>query len=525
MIIHLESMNNIYNVGLYIRLSREDDDKNYESESITNQKSLLLQYAKENNLRVYDIYIDDGFSGTNFDRPGFIRLIKDIENKKINMVITKDMSRLGRDYIGTGELVEKFFPEHNVRYIAVTDNIDTYLDSTNNDIAPFKAIMNDFYAKDISKKIKTSLKAKMKDGKYVGGRAPFGYTKDKDNKNQLIVDSEQAIIVKRIFDMALDGLSYYKIADILTSEGIKTPASYYNFEWCGNYNPTFNKWNAKTIYDILNNRIYTGDLVQGRRCKVNYKVKKIVKNNPDNYIVVENTHEAIIDKDTFNEVQKRLPKNVGRKEKKENNLLDGLLYCGDCGHRISVQARRKKDNKAYTLCNYYRTYMKEHLCTAHSNNYDKLEEEIINNLRRVCLKYLDKTKVKDSVINNYNNKNKDNSLKEIEILSKDINQINDNLDNIYIDKLNKKINEDQFNRVKSKLELELNRKITRLNEIKDLSVSEVNEDKNKKKIENYINKFLSMKNPSRELIVNLIDRIDIYEDKKIDVKLSFNNMM
>ena len=261
MIIHLESMNNIYNVGLYIRLSREDDDKNYESESITNQKSLLLQYAKENNLRVYDIYIDDGFSGTNFDRPGFIRLIKDIENKKINMVITKDMSRLGRDYIGTGELVEKFFPEHNVRYIAVTDNIDTYLNSTNNDIAPFKAIMNDFYAKDISKKIKSSLKAKMKDGKYVGGRAPFGYTKDKDNKNQLIVDSEQAIVVKRIFDMALNGLSYYKIADILTSEGIKTPASYYNFEWFGNYNPTFNKWNAKTIYDILNNRIYTGDLV------------------------------------------------------------------------------------------------------------------------------------------------------------------------------------------------------------------------------------------------------------------------
>ena len=320
MIIHLESMNNIYNVGLYIRLSREDDDKNYESESITNQKSLLLQYAKENNLRVYDIYIDDGFSGTNFDRPGFIRLIKDIENKKINMVITKDMSRLGRDYIGTGELVEKFFPEHNVRYIAVTDNIDTYLDSTNNDIAPFKAIMNDFYAKDISKKIKTSLKAKMKDGKYVGGRAPFGYTKDPDNKNQLLVDEEQAIVVKRIFDMALDGLSYYKIADILTSEGIKTPASYYNFEWCGNYNPTFNKWNAKTIYDILNKRIYTGDLVQGRRCKVNYKVKKIVKNNPNNYIVVENTHEAIIDKDVFYEVQKKLPKNVGRKEKKENNL-------------------------------------------------------------------------------------------------------------------------------------------------------------------------------------------------------------
>ena len=491
MIIHLESMNNIYNVGLYIRLSREDDDKNYESESITNQKSLLLQYARENNLRVYDIYIDDGYSGTNFDRPGFKRLIKDIELKKINMVITKDMSRLGRDYIGTGELVEKFFPEHNVRYIAVTDNIDTYLDSTNNDIAPFKAIMNDFYAKDISKKIKTSLKAKMKDGKYVGGRAPFGYTKDPDNKNQLLVDEEQAIVVKRIFDMALNGLSYYKIAVILTNEGVKTPASYYNFEWCGNYNPTFNKWNAKTIYDILNNRIYTGDLVQGRRSKVNYKVKKIVKNSPDNYIVVENTHEAIIDKDIFNEVQKRLPKNVGRKEKKENNLLDGLLYCGDCGHRISVQARRKRDNRAYTLCNYYRTYMKEHLCTTHSNNYDKMEEFILNNLREVCLKYLDKNKVRDSVLNNYKNNNINSSEKEIEVLSKDINQINDNLDNIYIDKLNKTITEDQFNRVKSKLELELDRKITRLNELKNDNINEINQDKINLKIEKYINKFIS----------------------------------
>ena len=521
MIIHLESTNNIYNVGLYIRLSREDDDKTYESESITNQKSLLLQYAKENNLRVYDIYIDDGFTGTNFDRPEFKRLIKDIENKKINMVITKDMSRLGRDYIGTGELVEKYFPEHNVRYIAVTDNIDTYLDSTNNDIAPFKAIMNDFYAKDISKKIKTSLKAKMKDGKYVGGRAPFGYTKDPDNKNQLLVDEEQAIVVRRIFDMALDGLSYYKIADILTNEGVKTPAAYYGFEWRGNYNPTYNKWNAKTIYDILNNRIYTGDLVQGRRCKVNYKVKKIVKNNPNNYIVVENTHEAIIDKELFNEVGKRLPKNVGRKEKKGNNLLDGLLYCGDCGHRISVQARRKRDNKAYTLCNYYRTYMKEHLCTAHSNNYDKLEEFILNSLREVCLKYLDRNKVRNSVINNCKNNNINSNEKEIEVLSKDINQINDNLDNIYIDKLNKTITEDQFNRVKSKLELELDRKITRLNELKNDNIDEINQDKINLKIERYINNFLSMKNPSRELIVNLIDRIEIYEDKRINIKFSF----
>ena len=439
------------------------------------------------------------------------------------MVITKDMSRLGRDYIGTGELVEKFFPEHNVRYIAVTDNIDTYLDSTNNDIAPFKAIMNDFYAKDISKKIKSSLKAKMKEGKYVGGRAPFGYAKDPDNKNQLVINEEQAIIVKRIFDMSLNGLSYYKIADILTKEKIKTPASYYNFEWCGNYNPNLNKWNSKTIYDILTNRIYTGDLVQNKRNKVNYKVKKVVKNNPKDYIIVENTHETIIEKNIFNEVQRKLPKNVGRNEKKEQNLLDGLLYCGDCGHRISVQARRKKDNKHYTMCNYYRTYMKEHLCTTHSNNYDKLEQLILNNLKELCLKYLDKNKVKEFVIENYKNINTNNNEKEIEILSKEINGINDNLDNIYIDKLNKTITEDQFNRVKNKLEIELDRKITRLNELKNISSKKTNEEKANKEIEKFINKFLTMNNPSRELVSSLIDRIDIFEDKRIVIKVSFSD--
>lgn len=439
------------------------------------------------------------------------------------MVITKDMSRLGRDYIGTGELVEKFFPEHNVRYIAVTDNIDTYLDSTNNDIAPFKAIMNDFYAKDISKKIKSSLKAKMKEGKYVGGRTPFGYTKDPDNKNKLVINEEQAIIVKRIFDMSLNGLSYYKIADILTKEKIKTPASYYNFEWCGNYNPSLNKWNSKTIYDILTNRIYTGDLVQNKRNKVNYKVKKVVRNNPKDYIIVENTHEAIIEKNIFNEVQRKLPKNVGRNEKKEQNLLDGLLYCGDCGHRISVQARRKKDNKHYTMCNYYRTYMKEHLCTTHSNNYDKLEQLILNNLKELCLKYLDKNKLKEFVIENYKNINTNNNEKEIEILSKEINQINDNLDNIYIDKLNKTITEDQFNRVKNKLEIELDRKITRLNELKKISSEKTNEEKANKEIEKFINKFLTMNNPSRELVSSLIDRIDIFEDKRIVIKVSFSD--
>lgn len=520
----LGSLNKIYNVGLYIRLSREDDDKTLESESITNQKSLLLQYVKENNLRVYDIYIDDGYSGTNFDRPDFNRLLKDIEIGKINMVITKDMSRLGRDYIGTGNLIEKYFPEHNVRYIAVTDNIDTFLDSSNNDIAPFKAIMNDMYAKDISKKIKSSLKAKMKEGKWVGGRTPFGYDQDKDNKNHLVINNEQACVVKRIFDMCLEGLSFFKIAKKLTNEGIKTPAQYYSFEWKNNYNLKYGEWHSKTIRDILTNRIYIGDMVQNRRSKVNYKVKKVIKNSPNNYIIVENTHEAIIDKEAFYEVQKRIPKNKGRNEKKENHLLDGLLYCGDCGHRISIQSRRKKDNRCYTICNYYRTYMKKELCTTHSNNYDELEKSIINSVTEMCLNYINKGKIKENTLNNLKETDKVNNKKELEILVNAIKQIDDNLDIIYIDKLNKKITEEQFERVKTKLENELTIKQNKYKQLNNDINDNINEEAKKKLIMEYVNKFLSMKEPSRELIINLIDKIEIFEDKTINIKVTFNKL-
>src|SRR5574344_520348 len=518
----LTNINKVYNAGIYIRLSREDDDKVYESESITNQKSLLLQYVKENNLRVYDIYIDDGYSGTNFDRPDFNRLIRDIELGKVNMVITKDMSRLGRDYIGTGNLIEKYFPEHNIRYIAVTDNIDTFLDSSNNDIAPFKAIMNDMYAKDISKKIKSSLTAKMKEGKYVGGRCPYGYMNDPEDKNHLIINEEQAVIVRRIFDMSLEGLTYYKIAKILTEEKVKTPADYYTFDWRHNYDRKIGEWNAKTIQDILTNRIYTGDLVQHKRTKVNYKVKKVVKINPNNYIVVEDTHESIIDKDTFYEVQKRLPKNVGRNEKKENHLLDGLLYCGDCGHRISVTPRRKKDNRCYTICNYYRTYMNKNYCTTHSNNYDLLEGMVIDTLKDICLKYVDNKKVKSKVINSFNENNKYSYKKEQDVLESEIQNINDNLDVIYIDKLNEKITEEQFERIKLKLDNEINLKQKRYTDLNNNLLDVKSNESKSKLIEKYIDEYLTMKKLSIELIVNLIDKVIIYDDKRIDLKLTFS---
>lgn len=216
--------NSSFKVGIYIRLSR--DDGNVESDSIISQRSLLNQYVKENNYIVVDEYVDDGFSGTNFDRPSFKRMMKDIELGKINMIITKDMSRLGRDYIGTGELIEKYFPNNNIRYIAINDGIDTFIDNTNNDIAPFKAIMNDMYAKDISKKIRSVLKEKQKQGEYMCSISAYGYKKHPTIKNKLIVDEQVRDIVEKIFDMYSNGHGSVEIVNYLNSNKFLSPTGY-----------------------------------------------------------------------------------------------------------------------------------------------------------------------------------------------------------------------------------------------------------------------------------------------------------
>lgn len=511
-------MNTSYKVGIYMRLSR--DDLTRESDSIISQRTLLNQYIKENNYSLIQEYVDDGFTGTNFDRPAFMQMIKDIESGKINMIITKDMSRLGRDYIGTGELIEKYFPSKNIRYIAINDGIDTFIDNTNNDIAPFKAIMNDMYAKDISKKVKTSLYSRMKEGLYVSGRCPFGYKKDPENKNHLIVNQEQVEVVKLIFDLALKGNTYHFIAQELTKRKIRTPASYYNYVWnkkC--LSQEYGIWTDSTVKAILTNQIYVGDTVQGKTKKINYKLKRIVKNNIDDYIIVENTHEAIIDRETFNYVQGLLPKNVKRPEKKRHYLLDGILYCGDCKHRITIRYQNKT-GRSYTTCDYYRTYSKYHVCTTHTNNYELLESIILDNIKNVCKRYLDKNKIMD-YLNNI--ELDDRTLKitrQIENYEIINSKLRENLDKTYIDMLGSIIDEDQYKRISNNIKRQIE---DNQNNINNLKTIEDNSDR-KETIEKYINEFLSLKNITRKLIINLIDKIYIYQDKRVDIIFTFNNV-
>lgn len=517
----------MFYVAIYIRLSKEDDNLG-ESESVQNQKKLLTNYIESlgEQYKIVDIYIDDGFTGTNFNRPAFQRMLSDIESGKVNMVITKDLSRLSRDYIGTGEYVEKWFPAHRVRYVALTDNIDTFVDSSNNDIAPFKAILNDMYAKDMSKKIRTALHTMQQDGKWVGGCTPFGYKPDPADKNHLIIDEQEGEIIKKIFSLFLSGKRINQIRDILNDEQIPTFSSMRgrNFQRNGNNGSIYGYWCNTTIKKILSNRLYTGDMIQNRRSRISYKYRKLALNPIDKWIIVENTHEPLISKEDFELVQKALPAQKTRSDKKELFLLDGLLKCADCGHNIGIRARRP-NGKTTTICNYYRKYnVKYKLCTNHGIDYDTLEQGVIDKIKDL-LKFVKKENIEKKVLSKYEDDNSYKSIKQnIEKLTLEINTINSNLDKSYMDNLSGKITDEMFLRISEKLNCDIKNKKDKLEELENYIKDGEGESNDLENIKNEIEDFLNLKTPTRELMIKLINHIDIHEDKTIDIHFNCNEL-
>lgn len=367
-------MNNIdYKVGIYIRLSKEDEEKEKysESESIQNQRTLLMQYIKENKLNFIAEYVDDGVSGTSFDRPAFNKMIEDIEQGKINMVITKDLSRLGRNYVQSGYYTETYFPEHNVRYIAILDNIDTGLDSANNDIAPFKSILNEMYAKDTSKKINSVLQSKRKQGEYLG-TAPYGYKKDPENKYHLIKDEEAAEVVKTIFRMFLEGYGTMQIADYLSEQKIPIPSDY-NKRNRGTKSITYGLWAQSTVRFILSNEVYTGTVIQGKRKKISFKSNKFVDVPEEDWIRVPNMHEAIVSQEDYQRARKIIEATKGSRNDVNDYLFKGLLKCYDCKGYIGIRSPDKNCN-IYGRCQRYGRYGKFDVCSPHNFNYQVLKK-------------------------------------------------------------------------------------------------------------------------------------------------------
>lgn len=500
----------IYRVAIYIRLSKEDADRGYdESESIKNQRTLLTEYVQKLGWKyqLIDTYIDQGFTGTNFNRPDFQRMIRDIENGNVNMVVTKDLSRLGRDYIETGEYIEKWFPENNVRYVSVTDGIDTFEASNgNNDIAPFKSILNDMYSKDLSKKIRTALHTMQKQGKWVGGKTAIGYIKDPNDRNKLIICESEAEIVKTIFNMALAGNQVGVIRDYLNANNIPTAnQSRYNKD---------SFWENKTIKNILRNKVYIGTTQQNKRSRISYKNRKLRLNPEKKWITVENTHPPIIDKKVFDMVQKMvIVQSYNRNEKKNMFLLDGLLFCYECKHKIGV--RGKKKERYYMICNNYRRNSKLGLCTSHGFSYNNLEETVLNYIKRL-FKDIDNEKIELNIKKKMTQYDYGKMLQKIE---NQIKMINNNIDQMYVDKLNNKISEEMYERLLKKFKDEIKQKENEYIEIKQQREKSKQDDT--EKIKSIVQGFLSVKEPTPEFMKVIINRIEIHQDKQVDLYFNF----
>lgn len=377
-----ENTNNLI-TALYCRLSQEDELQG-ESNSITNQKLILQKYAEEHRFPNIQFYVDDGYSGANFNRPDFKRMMADVECGKVGIVIVKDQSRLGRDYLQTGMLMEITFPQFDVRFIAINDGVDS--ENGVSDFSGIKNYFNDFYARDTSRKIRAVLKSKGERGDRVSTATPYGYMRNPENKKELLPDPETAPIVKRIFEMCANGMGVTKICDTLTREKVLAP-SVYMFQRTGSKigHPDLTRpyhWAQTTVRSILENREYAGDTVNFKTYSKSNKLKKRLKNAPENILIFENTHEAIVSRKLFDLVQKHFD---GRKRPDVQGEVDkyaGYLFCGDCGKRLYLHRGKtvKPENNAFQCGGFQRRTTE---CTAHYIRESVLDTIVLHNLQTV----------------------------------------------------------------------------------------------------------------------------------------------
>lgn len=378
-----------YKAALYCRLSV--DDGNFGgSVSIETQKILLEQYCKDHKITDYKFYCDDGCSGTNFDRPSFKKMLSDIDEGKINLVIVKDLSRFGRNYVEAGMYVQRF-TDSNIRFIAADDNYDSLVNS-DDFLFPIKNVVNEMYARDVSKKTKAAKKAKARDGQFIGSKAPFGYKIDPNDRHHLIVDEPAAQVVKRIFRLASEGVGYNKMAKIFREEKVLTPIAYFNLN-----NPDYFKsdywrkefdWHVTSIRAILNNEVYLGKLVYGKQRNKSMKSKEKVRNPKEDWIVVENCHEPIITQELWDTVHKILNAKHRPAKAGEVQMFAGLLYCSDCGHCLTYSQKQRKDGSyhgAYS-CWMYKTHGKEY-CASHYITFDTIYELVLIDIQRNLFQY------------------------------------------------------------------------------------------------------------------------------------------
>lgn len=504
--------------ALYCRLSC-DDDLQGDSNSIRNQKMLLKQYADEHKLRNVRFYVDDGYSGSNFDRPDFQRMIRDIDEGKVSTVIVKDMSRFGRDHILVGYYTKYYFAEADVRFIAVYDQVDSET-NPDDDITPFKNILNEMYAKDCSKKIKAVMKAKGNAGKHLATHPPLGYKKDPNDKEKWVIDERGAKTVREIFSLCMNGYGPTQIARILTERKIDTPVVYFHKHGL----PTPAKlredseiWDQKSVARILENVEYTGCTVNFKTYKKSYKSKKRIKLPQEDWLIFENTQEVIIDRQTFDSVQKirqckRRPSRMG-----EMSSLSGMVYCADCGKRMYLCRCTTMKQAEYFNCSTYRK-KKKNLCTSHQITVKAVETLLLDDLKRT-LRFAQSQKEEFLRMLEENSEVKTKqeikeNLRELSAAEERIKALDKIIQSLYEDKVAGILSEERYLKLSDTYETEQ----ADLTEKAQMLKAEIEKDKKEKdEILDFlclVEKYSSIEELTPEIIRSFVDKIIIHEKRK-----------
>lgn len=520
----LQTITNQNNItALYCRLSR-DDELQGDSNSIIHQKQILKKYADDNGFMNTEFFVDDGFSGTNFDRPDWQRLINKVNKGVIGTIIVKDMSRLGRDYLRVGYYTEILFPDNDIRFIAINNGVDSAT-KQDSDFTPFLNIINEWYAKDTSKKIKAVAKAKGESGKHLTTNAPYGYKKDPDNKDHWIIDEDAAKVVKHIFDLCVKGYGPSQIADKLKEEKILSPVAYFKYK--GVNNPSIGckdsddyYWNPATISYFLDRQEYIGDTINFRTYKKSYKSKKYIRKDKSNWMVFKNTHEPIIDENTFNIVQgirkgRRVRTNMG-----EMPILSGLVYCADCGAKMyQVRGKDWTHDKEYMVCASYRKKSKQ-TCSSHQIRNVVLEELILEDLRRVTGIVRENA---DMFVNLVTSHFKEESAKtskelnkELEISNARVKKLDSIIQSLYEDKLEGIISNDRFVQLSSNYEREQETLKERINQIKKQLNDSCNQNNGIETFISHCKKYTDIEELDCEIVRAFINKVIVYAPERVD---------
>ena len=528
----------VWSVALYIRLSQEDSDngtEKQESNSVTSQKTLLNEFIEEHDdLIVYDTYIDDGFTGTDFNRPSFQRLLEDMRSGNINCVIVKDLSRLGRNYIEVGNYIEQVFPLFNIRFIAINDSVDSFKNptSTNTILVPFKNLINDEYCRDTSTKIRTSLNGKKKKGEFIGAFPSYGYIKNPKDKHRLIIDESVADIIRNIFDWNVnEGLGKIAICHRLNDLGILNPTGHKKLELGQNYNnygiqDNTYTWTPSTIRNILNNEVYIGNTVQGKRRTKSYKVHKVEAVPKEEWVRVENTHEPIIDKETFEKAQEMSRRDTKVSQKtKELSVWAGFLKCADCGRAMNKKSSTNKSGSKYEyyICSTYRKKSNK-LCTKHTIKEELLEKAVVQTIN-LHIDLLINTEEIIKQINQSSFQNLKNENIENMIMTKqnEISKISNFKRTLYEDWKNEDITRDEYLEYKQKYENDIEKLKLNIERLQNEKQKYENQNQSSNK---WIEKFKEQKGItelSRDIMMELIDCIYVHDNGNITIRFKFED--